>query len=79
MQRVPLCIMCFIFLHSQQLVSMKFIRKYIAVAKDVKPVLTREAADYLADEYAKLRNQDNMSANNVAKVRDRVCLQRDVL
>ena len=53
---------------SQQLVSMKFMCKYIAVAKDVKPVLTRDAADYIADEYAKLRNQDNMSANNIAKM-----------
>ena len=47
---------------------MKFMRKYIAVAKDLKPTLTREAADYMSDEYAKLRNQDNLSADNVAKV-----------
>ena len=37
---------------------MKFMRKYIHVARDIKPVLTREAADYLADEYSKLRNQE---------------------
>ena len=47
---------------------MKFMRKYIAVAKDLKPTLTREAADYMAEEYAKLRNQDNLSSDNVAKV-----------
>ncbi|KAJ8321799.1 hypothetical protein KUTeg_000270 [Tegillarca granosa] len=37
-----------------RIVSMQFMRKYIHVAKALKPSLTREAADHIADEYAKL-------------------------
>ena len=48
---------------------MKFMRKYIHVARDMKPQLTREAADFIADEYSKLRNQENMQADNIARVR----------
>jgi len=47
---------------------MKFMRKYIHVAKDMKPVLTRAAADFIADEYSKLRNQDNLQQDNIARV-----------
>lgn len=50
-----------------KIVSMKFMRKYIHVAKDIKPVLTREAADYISEEYSKLRNQENMSQDNIAR------------
>ena len=47
---------------------MKFMRKYIHVAKDMKPVLTRDAADLIADEYSKLRNQDNLQQESIARV-----------
>ncbi len=47
---------------------MKFMRKYIHVARVIKPALTKEACDYIAEEYAKLRAQDNISDSNVAKV-----------
>lgn len=43
-------------------------RKYIHVAKALKPSLTREAAEYIAEEYAKLRSQDNMQNDNIARV-----------
>ena len=43
-------------------------RKYIHVAKAIKPTLTRQAADFIADEYSKLRNQDNLQSENVARV-----------
>ena len=46
---------------------MEFMRKYIHIAKSIKPVLTREAADCIADEYSKLRSQE-ATANNVARV-----------
>ncbi|XP_069105784.1 zygotic DNA replication licensing factor mcm3-like [Argopecten irradians] len=52
---------------SHRIVSMQFMRKYIHVAKALKPSLTREAADLLADEYAKLRNQDNFQGDNIAR------------
>ena len=47
---------------------MKFMRKYIHVARDIKPTLTREAADYIAEEYSKLRSQENVSQDNIARV-----------
>ncbi|XP_072028727.1 zygotic DNA replication licensing factor mcm3-like [Amphiura filiformis] len=57
-------------LHGQRrrgkIVSMEFMRKYIHIAKSIKPVLTREAADCIADEYSKLRSQE-ATANNVAR------------
>lgn len=55
-------------LRSFKIVSMQFMRKYIHVAKALKPSLTREAAEYIAEEYAKLRSQDNMQNDNIARV-----------
>ncbi|MBN3277594.1 MCM3M factor, partial [Polyodon spathula] len=46
----------------ERIVSMAFIRKYIHVAKLVKPVLTREAADYIAEEYSKLRSHEEVTS-----------------
>ena len=53
-----------------RIVSIKFMRKYIQLAKETKPVLTRHAADFIADEYSKLRNVDNLQQDNVARVFD---------
>ena len=50
------------------IVSMEFMKKYIHVAKVMKPALTREAADYISEEYSKLRNQENIQQNNLARV-----------
>ncbi|XP_071804453.1 DNA replication licensing factor MCM3-like [Asterias amurensis] len=50
----------------EKFVSREFMRKYIHIAKMIKPVLTREAADCIADEYSKLRSQEQ-AANNVAR------------
>ncbi|KAM4689772.1 maternal DNA replication licensing factor mcm3 [Discoglossus pictus] len=47
--------------NKSKIVSMQFIRKYIHVAKLVKPVLTHEAADYIAHEYAKIRSHDQVN------------------
>ncbi|KAM5157727.1 maternal DNA replication licensing factor mcm3 isoform 1-T1 [Mantella aurantiaca] len=44
-----------------KIVSMQFIRKYIHVAKLIKPVLTQEAADLISQEYAKIRSHDEMN------------------
>lgn len=52
---------------SSRIVSMQFMRKYIHVAKALKPQLTREAAEYIADEYTKLRSQDNVQGENLAR------------
>ncbi|XP_043917639.1 DNA replication licensing factor MCM3 [Protopterus annectens] len=47
----------------EKIVSMEFMRKYIHVAKIIKPTLTQEAASYIAEEYSRLRNQDQMSSD----------------
>lgn len=52
----------------QRFVSRMFMKKYIHVAKALKPVLTREACDVISTEYAKLRAQETVSADK-AKVR----------
>jgi len=45
--------------NTQKLCSLQFLRKYIHVAKNMVPVLTREAGECIANEYAKLRTSDN--------------------
>ena len=72
--RLEFAVSCFVSNVSRdRIVSMKFMRKYIHVARDMKPVLTRDAADLIADEYSKLRNQDNLQQENIARVR-RFCM-----
>lgn len=51
----------------QKIVSMGFMRKYIHVAKALKPGLTQPAAELLAEEYTKLRSHDSMSQDNIAR------------
>ncbi|XP_059054526.1 DNA replication licensing factor Mcm3 [Achroia grisella] len=46
-----------------QILSTKFMRKYIHIARLMKPKLTQEASDVIADEYARLRNQDMMDSD----------------
>ncbi|XP_068609775.1 DNA replication licensing factor MCM3 [Brachionichthys hirsutus] len=46
-----------------KVVSKEFMRKYIRVAKVVTPVLTEEAANHIAEEYSRLRSQEQMSAD----------------
>ncbi|XP_070312419.1 DNA replication licensing factor MCM3 isoform X3 [Odocoileus virginianus] len=47
----------------ERMVSAAFMRKYIHVAKIIKPVLTQESAAYIAEEYSRLRSQDSMSSD----------------
>ena len=42
-------------------------KKYIHIAKAIKPNLTKEACDLICEEYAKLRSLDN-DENDVARV-----------
>jgi DNA replication licensing factor MCM3 len=44
-------------------VSKEFMRKYIHVARALKPVLTRDACDLIALEYTKLRGQESNSSD----------------
>lgn len=43
-------------------------RKYVHLAKGIKPQLTKEAADLISEEYTKLRNQDNLETDHMARV-----------
>lgn len=47
----------------EKMVSAAFMKKYIHVAKIIKPVLTQESASYIAEEYSRLRSQDSMSSD----------------
>lgn len=42
-------------------------RKYIHIAKAVTPVLTEEAANHIAEEYSRLRSQEQLGAD-IARV-----------
>ncbi|XP_035000577.1 DNA replication licensing factor MCM3 [Hippoglossus stenolepis] len=46
-----------------KIVSKEFMRKYIHIAKGVTPVLTEEAAKHIAEEYSRLRSQEQMAAD----------------
>lgn len=52
---------------TQKFLSSLFMKKYIHVARAMKPVLTREACDIISTEYTKLRAQDT-SGTDKAKV-----------
>lgn len=54
------------------MVSAAFMKKYIHVAKIIKPALTQESAAYIAEEYSRLRSQDSMSSDTarVSRLRD---------
>lgn len=43
-------------------------RKYIHIAKSIKPTLTKEACEVIAEEYSRLRSQDFEHAE-MARVR----------
>lgn len=53
---------------TRKFVSSVFMKRYIQVARAMKPVLTREACDIISTEYAKLRAQDTTGTDK-AKVR----------
>jgi len=51
----------------QKFVNLMFMRKYVHLAKGLKPQLTKEAADLISEEYTKLRNLDNLETDNLAR------------
>ncbi|KAK2863832.1 hypothetical protein Q7C36_002986 [Tachysurus vachellii] len=46
-----------------RVLSKEFMRKYIHVAKVINPVLTQEASNHIAEEYTRLRNQEQMGSD----------------
>lgn len=52
---------------SDNILSVEFMRKYIHFVKIMKPVLTEEASEVIAEEYSRLRSEENMESD-VARV-----------
>lgn len=52
---------------TDKILSVDFMRKYIHFVKIMKPTLTEEASEIIADEYSRLRSEDFME-NQVARV-----------
>lgn len=50
---------------NDKIVSVKFMKKYIHIAKSMKPTLTDEARDTIAEEYAKLRSLERYVLDTV--------------
>lgn len=48
---------------SEQILSSQFMKKYIHIAKCVKPVLTEEASDIISEEYSRLRSQEAVESD----------------
>nr|CAD7200819.1 unnamed protein product [Timema douglasi] len=48
---------------SDKIISIKFMRKYIHIAKCLKPALTEEASEAISEEYSRLRSQDTMDTD----------------
>lgn len=56
---------------SDKILSVDFMRKYIHFVKILKPQLTDEASEIIADEYSRLRSEEVLE-NDVARV-SRIC------
>ena len=53
---------------NERLLHLDFVKKYIEVAKCIKPVLTEEACELIGEEYSRLRSQDfDGGADNVSR------------
>ena len=46
-----------------RLLAPEFVKKYIGIAKCMKPTLTKEVCEMIGEEYAKLRSQDFESSD----------------
>lgn len=51
---------------SKKVVSIQFMKKYVHIAKGLKPTLTKEACEAIAEDYARLRTMD-MGSTDVAR------------
>lgn len=52
---------------TDKIFTVEFMRKYIYFVKILKPTLTEESTEIIADEYSKLRSEDILE-NDVARV-----------
>lgn len=63
-----MCNVLVLVLHRDKIISVSFMKKYIHIAKCMKPTLTEEASEAIAEEYSRLRSQDTVDTD-VARVR----------
>jgi DNA replication licensing factor MCM3 len=49
---------------NEKIISVKFMKKYIHVAKNIKPTLSQDAVDLIAAAYTDLRDQDTSNLEN---------------
>ncbi|OTF73270.1 DNA replication licensing factor Mcm3-like protein, partial [Euroglyphus maynei] len=54
---------------NEKFVTMSFMRKYVHVAKAIKPQLSQEAIDIISEEYSKLRTYD-LEQNDICRMPD---------
>ena len=52
---------------NDRMLHLDFVKKYIEVAKCLKPVLTEEACEMISEEYSRLRSQDFESGDSGAR------------
>lgn len=52
---------------SERMLHLDFVKKYIEVAKIIKPVLTEEACEMIGEEYSRLRSQDFEGGDSVSR------------
>lgn len=48
---------------SDQILSVEFMKKYISVAKCIKPKLSEQACELISNEYSRLRSQESMESD----------------
>lgn len=53
--------------NNERFLSLGFVKKYIEVAKCIKPSLTEEACEMIGEEYSRLRSQDWENTDNLAR------------
>jgi DNA replication licensing factor MCM3 len=55
-------------LFSKKILSAQFLRKYLHMAKNIKPVLSEAASNYITEQYSELRSID-LSKTDCERVR----------
>lgn len=63
----------------QKFVNLMFMRKYIHLAKTLKPQLTKDAADLISEEYTKLRSHDHLEQDHMARTQPVTVRQLETL
>lgn len=63
---------------SDQILTINFMRKYIHIARCMKPKLTEEACEVIASEYSKLRSEESLDSD-IARVYNVYYLFRNTL